>query len=60
MLTNGYNSMAGRHEYRNKVIDLFIESLARLNCKPRKSGSRMIVVAFAIILTVANSYTSTL
>ncbi|KAI5365288.1 Putative glycogen synthase [Septoria linicola] len=43
-----YFFTAGRYEYRNKGVDMFIESLARLNHKMKASGSDMTVVAFMI------------
>lgn len=43
-----YTFIAGRYEYRNKGIDLFIEALARLNGLLRHEGSDVTVVAFII------------
>ena len=50
---------AGRDEYRNKGIDMFIESLARkylplfnmanLDYRLQKSGSTVTVIAFTIM-----------
>src|SRR6201992_1420806 len=40
---------AGRYEYRNKGVDMFIESLARLNHKMKAANSPMTVVAFVIM-----------
>ncbi len=48
---------AGRYEYRNKGVDMFIESLARLNYKLQKAGSTVTVVAFIIMPAATNSYT---
>ena len=48
---------AGRYEYRNKGVDMFIESLARLNYKLQKSGSTVTVVAFIIMPAATHSYT---
>ena len=48
---------AGRYEYRNKGIDMFIESLARLNFRLQKANSNMTVVAFIITPAATNSYT---
>lgn len=44
-----YIFTAGRYEYRNKGVDMFIESLARLNHKLKVSGSKTTVVAFMIM-----------
>ncbi|KIO02045.1 glycosyltransferase family 3 protein [Pisolithus tinctorius Marx 270] len=52
-----YMFIAGRYEYRNKGVDMFIESLARLNYLLKKSGSKMTVVAFIIMPAATNSYT---
>lgn len=43
-----YFFTAGRYEYRNKGVDMFIESLARLNHRMKAAGSDMTVVAFMI------------
>src|ERR1700761_6638467 len=48
---------AGRYEYRNKGIDMYIESLARLNYRLQKANSPMTVVAFIITPAATNSYT---
>jgi glycogen synthase len=48
---------AGRYEYRNKGVDMFIESLARLNYRLQKSGSKVTVVAFIIMPAATQSYT---
>jgi glycogen(starch) synthase len=48
---------AGRYEYRNKGIDMFIESLARLNFRLMKQQSKITVVAFIITPAATNSYT---
>lgn len=52
-----YFFIAGRYEYRNKGVDFFIESLARLNYKLKESGSKITVVAFIIMPAATNSYT---
>lgn len=52
-----YFFIAGRYEYRNKGVDFFIESLARLNHKLKEAGSKMTVVAFIIMPASTNSYT---
>ncbi|EUC36894.1 glycosyltransferase family 3 protein [Bipolaris victoriae FI3] len=44
-----YFFTAGRYEYRNKGVDMFIESLARLNHKMKSENSNMTVVAFIIL-----------
>ncbi|KAK6440265.1 glycogen synthase isoform 1 [Oleoguttula sp. CCFEE 5521] len=44
-----YFFTAGRYEYRNKGVDMFIESLARLNHEMKSAGSDMTVVAFIIM-----------
>ena len=43
-----YLFISGRYEYRNKGMDLFIESLARLNHWLRAGGIPVTVVAFII------------
>jgi glycogen synthase len=64
---------AGRYEYRNKGVDMFIESMARqsssiilfftsyllvgLNYRLQKSQSDMSVVAFIIMPAATQSYT---
>ncbi|PPQ70340.1 hypothetical protein CVT24_013001 [Panaeolus cyanescens] len=52
-----YLFTAGRYEYRNKGVDMFIESLARLNYKLQKAGSTVTVVAFIIMPAATHSYT---
>jgi len=52
-----YFFTAGRYEYRNKGVDMFIESLARLNYQLQSSGSKMTVVAFIIMPAATSSYT---
>ncbi|KIK98393.1 glycosyltransferase family 3 protein [Paxillus rubicundulus Ve08.2h10] len=52
-----YMFTAGRYEYRNKGVDMFIESLARLNYRLQKSRSKTTVVAFIIMPAATNSYT---
>ncbi|KAF8639024.1 hypothetical protein AX17_001776 [Amanita inopinata Kibby_2008] len=52
-----YMFTAGRYEYRNKGVDMFIESLARLNYRLQKLGSTMTVVAFIIMPATTHSYT---
>jgi len=52
-----YFFTAGRYEYRNKGVDMFIESLARLNHRLKSSGSKMTVVAFIIMPAQTHSLT---
>lgn len=52
-----YLFTAGRYEYRNKGVDMFIESLARLNHRLKTSGSKMTVVAFVIMPAATHSLT---
>ncbi|EJT98189.1 glycogen synthase [Dacryopinax primogenitus] len=52
-----YLFTAGRYEYRNKGVDLFIEGLARLNYRLQKAGSKVTVVAFIIMPAPTHSYT---
>ncbi|KAL5614511.1 hypothetical protein BROUX41_004614 [Berkeleyomyces rouxiae] len=52
-----YFFTAGRYEYRNKGVDMFIESLARLNHRLKESGSKTTVVAFIIMPAQTSSLT---
>ncbi|KAJ3549356.1 hypothetical protein NMY22_g907 [Coprinellus aureogranulatus] len=52
-----YMFTAGRYEYRNKGVDMFIEALARLNYRLQKAGSTVTVVAFIIMPAATHSYT---
>jgi len=52
-----YFFTAGRYEYRNKGVDMFIESLARLNHRLKISGSKTTVVAFIIMPAQTHSLT---
>ncbi|KAL9107437.1 MAG: hypothetical protein Q9227_007634 [Pyrenula ochraceoflavens] len=52
-----YFFTAGRYEYRNKGVDMFIESLARLNHRLKTSGSKTTVVAFIIMPAQTTSLT---
>jgi len=52
-----YFFTAGRYEYRNKGVDMYIESLARLNYKLKQSNSNMTVVAFIIMPAATHSFT---
>jgi len=42
-----YMFSAGRYEYRNKGVDMFIESLALLNYRLQSSGSKFIVLCWS-------------
>jgi hypothetical protein len=48
---------AGRYEYRNKGLDMFIEALARLNYRLQAAGSNVTIVAFIITPAQTHSYT---
>lgn len=50
-----YFFTAGRYEHRNKGIDLFIESLARLEMELAAAGSDVTVVAFIVAPTRVRS-----
>ncbi|KAI9334035.1 glycogen synthase [Obelidium mucronatum] len=52
-----YFFTAGRYEYRNKGVDMFIESLARLNHRLKSQNSKTTVVAFIIMPAKTHSYT---
>ncbi|KAK9380809.1 glycogen synthase [Kockiozyma suomiensis] len=52
-----YFFTAGRYEYRNKGVDMFIESLARLNHRLKTENSQKTVVAFIIMPAATHSYT---
>lgn len=52
-----YIFSAGRYEYRNKGLDMFIEALARLNYRLQSSGSATTIVAFIITPAQTHSYT---
>lgn len=51
-----YFFIAGRYEYRNKGVDLFLEALSRLNQHLRKLNSNINVVAFIIMPAATNNY----
>ncbi|KAI8974473.1 glycogen synthase [Pilobolus umbonatus] len=51
-----YLFTAGRYEYRNKGVDMFVEALARLNGRLKASGSKTTVVAFLILPTPTYSF----
>ncbi|KAL8667868.1 MAG: hypothetical protein Q9202_000333 [Teloschistes flavicans] len=50
-----YFFISGRYEYRNKGVDMFIESLARLNHRLKVSGSDITVIAFIIMSAQTHS-----
>ncbi|KAG8963691.1 glycogen synthase isoform 1 [Tulasnella sp. 419] len=52
-----YMFTAGRYEYRNKGVDMFIEALARLNYRLQKLGTGITVIAFIIMPATTHSYT---
>ncbi|PVU91309.1 hypothetical protein BB561_004472 [Smittium simulii] len=52
-----YFFTAGRYEYRNKGIDMYIESLSRLNNRLKVCNSPITVVAFIIAPAKVHSYT---
>src|SRR3569833_3346372 len=52
-----YLFTAGRYEFRNKGVDMFIESLARLNHRLKAAGSKTTVVAFIIMPAQTSSLT---
>uniref|UniRef100_A0A1D1ZHG2 Glycogen [starch] synthase n=1 Tax=Anthurium amnicola TaxID=1678845 RepID=A0A1D1ZHG2_9ARAE len=51
-----YFFTAGRYEYRNKGVDMFIESLSRLNHKLKACNSPMTVVAFIVMPAATQSF----
>ncbi|KAJ3269448.1 glycogen synthase isoform 1 [Terramyces sp. JEL0728] len=53
-----YFFTAGRYEFRNKGVDMFIESLARLNARLKEVDSPINVVAFIIMPAKNRSYTA--
>ncbi|RWQ91982.1 putative glycogen synthase Gsy1 [Paecilomyces variotii] len=52
-----YFFIAGRYEFRNKGVDMFIESLARLNHRLKTAGSKTTIVAFIIMPAQTSSLT---
>ncbi|KAJ3094110.1 glycogen synthase isoform 1 [Phlyctochytrium bullatum] len=52
-----YFFTAGRYEFRNKGVDMFIESLARLNARLKHYDSPITVVAFIIMPAATHSFT---
>ena len=51
-----YIFSAGRYEYTNKGVDMFIESLAKLNHLMKESETNKTVVAFLVFPTETNYY----
>ncbi|KAI8086167.1 glycogen synthase [Halteromyces radiatus] len=51
-----YLFTAGRYEYRNKGVDMFVESLGRLNDRLKAAKSKTTVVAFIIMPTETHSF----
>lgn len=51
-----YFFTAGRYEYHNKGVDIFIDALARLNGILKQSGSKITVVAFIIMPAKTNNF----
>jgi len=51
-----YFFISGRYHYRNKGVDMFIESLARLNQRLKACNSPITVVAFIIMPTKIQSF----
>lgn len=51
-----YVFSAGRYEFSNKGVDMFIESLARLNHKLKSANSDVTVIAFLIFPTPTGSF----
>jgi glycogen(starch) synthase len=52
-----YFFTAGRYEYHNKGVDLFLEALAQLNDRLKHINSPITVVAFIIMPAATHSYT---
>ncbi|SAM08661.1 hypothetical protein [Absidia glauca] len=51
-----YLFTAGRYEYRNKGVDMFVESLGRLNDRLKAAKSKTTVVAFIIMPAATHSF----
>ncbi|KAI8364364.1 glycogen synthase [Radiomyces spectabilis] len=51
-----YTFTAGRYEYRNKGVDMYIESLGRLNERLKAAKSKTTVVAFIIMPAATHSF----
>ncbi|CAM0142722.1 unnamed protein product [Umbelopsis sp. WA50703] len=52
-----YFFIAGRYEFRNKGVDMFVEALSRLNHRLQAAGSPVTVVAFIIMPANTHSFT---
>ncbi|KAJ1503374.1 glycogen synthase isoform 1 [Coelomomyces lativittatus] len=52
-----YFFIAGRNEFRNKGVDLFLEALARLNAYLKSTHSKKTIVTFIIMPTQHHSFT---
>ncbi|KAG2182315.1 hypothetical protein INT43_007245 [Umbelopsis isabellina] len=52
-----YFFIAGRYEFRNKGVDMFVEALGRLNHRLQAAGSPVTVVAFIIMPANTHSFT---
>ncbi|KAJ9072360.1 glycogen synthase isoform 1 [Entomophthora muscae] len=52
-----YFFTAGRYEYRNKGVDMYIEALARLNYRLKQSNIDITVVSFIILPGKTQSFT---
>ncbi|CAN6674613.1 glycogen [starch] synthase isoform 1 [Trichomonascus vanleenenianus] len=52
-----YFFISGRYEFRNKGVDMYIESLARLNHRLKTENPTKTVVAFIIMPAQTHSYT---
>ncbi|KAI9188673.1 glycogen synthase isoform 1 [Blastocladiella emersonii ATCC 22665] len=53
-----YFFTAGRQEFRNKGVDMYLEALARLNGRLKGMGSKTTVVAFVIMPAPNHSFTA--
>ncbi|XP_062512847.1 glycogen [starch] synthase, muscle-like isoform X2 [Corticium candelabrum] len=51
-----YFFCAGRYEYRNKGVDVFLEALSKLNHKLKVSGSETTVIAFLIFPATTSNF----
>lgn len=51
-----YFFTAGRYEYRNKGVDMFVESLGRLNDRLKAAKSNTTVVAFIVMPAATRSF----
>jgi glycogen synthase len=51
-----YFFIAGRYEFKNKGVDMYIEALARLNARLKQAGVDVTVVAFMIMPAPTNNF----